>query len=267
MNPVSGRLIETLINAHQQGQRLVLVFDYDGTLTPLVEHPDLAHLVAALRNTLAQLAALPRVTVGIVSGRGLDNLMGVVGLNELYYGGTCGLELDLCGERVIAAGAAQTSDLLAKLLAAVERALIAYPGAWVEQKPFGFTLHYRQLTEELIIPLRVEMAALLKPHSADLLILEGPLAVEVLPAIAHDKGTALRAIVAHSGSEPATVLFAGDAANDGSALAVAAELGGISLGIGPESPTEAVYRLADPAALHDLLAGLLERLHSLCADQ
>ncbi|NJM13016.1 MAG: trehalose-phosphatase [Synechococcaceae cyanobacterium SM1_2_3] len=236
-------------------------------MTPLVEHPDLAHLAVALRNILAQLAALPRVTVGIVSGRGLDNLIRMVGLNQLYYGGTCGLELDLRGERVISSEAAQTSELFAELLAAVETALLAYPGAWVEQKPFGFTLHYRQLTEELIVPLRAEIAALLKPHSADLLILEGPLAVEVLPAIEHDKGTALRAIVAHSGLEPAIVLFAGDAANDGPALAVAAELGGISLGIGPEPPPEAVYRLADPIALHTLLAGLLDRLHSLCADQ
>lgn len=260
-------LLQHLIVAYWRGERLVLAFDYDGTLTPLAAHPNLAHLDDALRNVLAQLAALPRVTVGIVSGRGLDNLIGMVGLNQLYYGGTCGLELDLRGERVIAAEAAQTNHLFAKLLAAVETRLLDYPGAWVEQKPFGFTLHYRQLATERIEPLRAEIADLLTPHRADLLILEGPLAIEALPAIKHDKGTALRAIVAHSGPEVATVLFAGDAANDGPALAVAAELGGIALGIGPGPPPEAVYRLADPAVLHALLAALIEHIHSLASEE
>ena len=47
------------------------------------------------------------------------------------------------------------------------------------------------------------------------------MAIEVVPAIERDKGTALRAIVAHGGGEPATVLYAGDAANDAPALAAA----------------------------------------------
>ena len=82
------------------------------------------------------------------------------------------------------------------------------------------------------------------------------MAIEVVPAIERDKGTALRAIVAHSGNEPATVLYAGDAANDAHALAAAAELGGIALGVGPEPPAVANYRLPDPAALTELLVGL-----------
>jgi trehalose 6-phosphate phosphatase len=256
----SQRILNPLITVYQRGERLVLVFDYDGTLTPLVAHPNLAHLDPALRETLARLAALPRVTVGVVSGRGLDNLIGMVGLDGLYYGGACGLELDLLGERVIPAEAAQTHGLLTELLAAVEVALPAYPGAWVEQKPFGFTLHYRQLAPDRIAPLQAEVAALLAPHTDNLLILDGPLAIEVLPAIGLDKGTALRAIVAHRGTEPATVLYAGDAGNDAAALAAATELGGIALGIGPEPPAAAEYRLPDPAALHKVLATLAEAL-------
>jgi trehalose 6-phosphate phosphatase len=104
------------------------------------------------------------------------------------------------------------------------------------------------------------MADLLEPHAAGLHVLDGPLAIEVVPAIARDKGTALRAIVA-AGGEPATVLYAGDAANDALALTVAAEeLGGIALGIGPEPPAVAEYRLSDPAALAELLAALAEAL-------
>ncbi|MCU0808236.1 MAG: trehalose-phosphatase [Candidatus Contendobacter sp.] len=259
MPPANATILERLITAYQRGERLVLVFDYDGTLTPLVAHPSLAHLDPALRDVLARLAATPRVTVGVVSGRGLDDLIGMVGLEGLSYGGSTGLELELAGERRIPTEALESRALLDALRAASEIGLTAYPGAWVENKPFGFTVHYRQLAPDRIEPLRTDMADLLEPHAAGLHVLDGPLAIEVVPAIERDKGTALRAIVA-AGSEPATVLYAGDAANDALALVTAAELGGIALGIGPEPPAEAACRLPDPAALIELLAALAEAL-------
>jgi trehalose-phosphatase len=259
MPPANATILERLITAYQRGERLVLVFDYDGTLTPLVAHPRLAHLDPALRDVLARLAATPRVTVGVVSGRGLDDLIGMVGLEELSYGGSTGLELELAGERRIPIEVLESRPLLDRLTGATESRLPAYPGAWVEKKPFGFTVHYRQLAPDRIEPLRAEMATLLEPPAARLHVLDGPMAIEVVPAINRDKGTALRAIVA-AGGEPATVLYAGDAANDAHALAAAAELGGVALGIGPEPPLEAADRLPDPAALTELLVALAEAL-------
>ena len=44
---------QKLAAAYRSGHRLVLLFDYDGTLTPLVDHPRLAHLDPALREVLA----------------------------------------------------------------------------------------------------------------------------------------------------------------------------------------------------------------------
>ena len=38
MAPVATAILERLAAAHRRGDRLVLVFDYDGTLTPLVAH-------------------------------------------------------------------------------------------------------------------------------------------------------------------------------------------------------------------------------------
>jgi trehalose-phosphatase len=260
MPPVSHVILERLLAAYRRGERLVLVFDYDGTLTPLVAHPRLAQLDPALRDLLDRLAALPRVAVGVVSGRGLDDLIGMVGLEELHYGGSTGLELELAGERLIPTEALDTRALLDSLSATVEPRLAAYPGAWVEKKPFGFTVHYRQLAMNKIEPLRADVMALLEPRATALHILDGPLAIEVVPAIARDKGTALRAIVAHGGAEPATVLYAGDAANDAPALAAAAELGGIALGVGPEPPAEAAYRLSDSTALTELLGALADAL-------
>jgi len=260
MAPVATAILERLAAAHRRGDRLVLVFDYDGTLTPLVAHPRLARLDPASREVLARLAATPRVAVGVVSGRGLDDLIGMVGLAGMSYGGSTGLELELAGECLVSAEALDSRALLDTLSVAAESLLPAYPGAWVETKPFGFSVHYRQLNPKRVEPLRAEVADLLRPHTASLHILDGPMVIEVVPAIERDKGTALRTIVARSGAEPATVLYAGDSTNDTPALALAAELGGIALGVGPEPPAVAAYRLPDPAALAALLATLADSL-------
>ena len=259
MPPANATILERLITAYQRGERLVLVFDYDGTLTPLVAHPSLAHLDPALRDVLARLAATPRVTVGVVSGRGLDDLLGMIGLEGLSYGGSTGLELELAGERLIPAEALDHRALLDSLSAAFEQRL-ADTGAWVEKKPFGFTVHYRQMAIHHLESLLIQTFSLLRPHLASLRVLNGPMALEVVPAIERDKGTALRSIVAHGGGEPATVLYVGDAANDAPALAAATALGGIALGVGSEPPAEAACRLPDPAALTELLAALAEAL-------
>ncbi|HRY15535.1 MAG: trehalose-phosphatase [Candidatus Competibacteraceae bacterium] len=249
-----------LAAAYHSGHRLALVFDYDGTLTPLADHPRLAHLDPALREVLAQLAARPRVTVGVVSGRALDNLIDTVKLDTLSYGGSTGLELQIDGKRRVTNEALESCALLDPLCATVEGSLADYPGAWVEKKPFGFTVHYRLLAVDRVEPLRTQTFSLLASHTDRLRLLDNPLAIEVLPAIGRDKGTALHSIVAHGGAEPATVLYAGDALNDEPALTATRALGGIALGIGLEAPAVAEYRLPDPMALHGLLATLAEEI-------
>lgn len=218
-------ILERLLADYQQGKRLVLAFDYDGTLVPFATHPNLAQLDPQVREILARLAALPRVTVAIISGRGLDDVMNMVDLPALSYGGSTGLELAVKGWRHIPGEAVASRPLVNSLRAAFDSRLAAYAGAWVEEKPFGFTIHYRLVAPAQVERLRAEALAFLSPYAASVAVLEGPLALEVMPAIARNKGTALRAIVAYANEAPTTVLFAGDSANDAPALAAATALG------------------------------------------
>src|SRR5262245_48483918 len=92
--------LDYLLSAHRAGRHLILLFDYDGALVPIVEHPQLARLAPRTRLLLKQLARQPRVSVGVLSGRKLDDLQEMVALPGLYYAGTNGLELELRGVRV-----------------------------------------------------------------------------------------------------------------------------------------------------------------------
>jgi trehalose-phosphatase len=70
--------MEKLVSTHRAGCRLSLLFDYDGTLTPIVERPCLARLAQGTRDLLQALARVPGVGVGIISGRELTDLRHLV---------------------------------------------------------------------------------------------------------------------------------------------------------------------------------------------
>ena len=73
----------------------MLLFDYDGTLVPIVEHPSMAVLRTETRYRLEQLALTPSISIGVLSGRAIDDLRDRVGVEGAYYAGTSGLELSL----------------------------------------------------------------------------------------------------------------------------------------------------------------------------
>lgn len=58
--------------------KVALLLDYDGTLTPLVSHPDLAILSKKTKDLLKKLSNLSNIHVSIVSGRDVNNLKNVV---------------------------------------------------------------------------------------------------------------------------------------------------------------------------------------------
>jgi trehalose 6-phosphate phosphatase len=248
-----------LLSAYRQGFPLALLFDYDGTLTPVVEHPVLARLDPHTLRLLQRLARQPRVEVGIISGRGLDDVRGMVGLPGLYYAGNCGLELDLLGKRVTHAGAGVYRGLLQRVTRRLGALAADNPGAWVEDKGLGLTLHYRKVAPHRRQGLLARARQVVGAFGGRLRVSEGPLAREITPALPWDKGAALRLILERIGRH-ALPLYAGDGANDAEAVATTAALGGVALGVGACAPARARYRLRDPAALTDFLTRLAEAL-------
>lgn len=252
MEQVRNRLVAT----HRHGGLLVLLFDYDGTLTPIVEHPSLAVLPADTRSVLARLAKRPNVEVGVISGRTIEDLKGMVALPGLCFAGTGGLELDLHGTKVEHPLAARTVPLCNDLGPRLEERLVDYPGAWLEHKRFGWTVHYRNLSPFRFEELHASVAEITRPYRDLLRFVPGPMAIEIAIELGWHKGTAVRLILEHLGSQSATILYAGDNANDADAFDAVASLGGICLGIGADAPATSEYRLSDPAALRVCLEEL-----------
>jgi trehalose 6-phosphate phosphatase len=257
-----GALAE-MVDSYRGGASLVLLFDYDGTLVPYAPRPDLAVMSSVTRQRLERLAQFPSVFVGVLSGRTLEDLKGNIGLNALYYAGTAGLELDLGGVLIVHPESDRAAHLVTVVGERVERAVAEYPGAWVELKRLGLTVHYRSVDESRIVALRRAVRESVEPFSGALQVLDGPLAIEILPDLGWTKSSALFKIIEviqRTGARNVLPLCAGDAANDADVLRAVDALGGIAIGVGARAPASARYRLRGPLQLGDYLDALTEML-------
>lgn len=72
---------------------MALLLDYDGTLAPIAPHPDLAILPQETRNVLQRLSNHSDVYIAVISGRGVDNVKKMVGIEGITYAGNHGLEI------------------------------------------------------------------------------------------------------------------------------------------------------------------------------
>lgn len=249
-------LLTQLLSAHRHGSDLILLFDYDGTLAPIVPHPRLARLDPHTRRLLRRLAARPRVHLGILSGRALDDLKQMVRLRRICYAGNSGLEMELCGVQFVHPRAHRARRLVAELARCLRPLVARFPGAWIENKRLGLTVHYRGVAKERVPALRELLQGALRGADDRFRVVPGPMAVEIGPNLDCTKGTAVQMIVDRVGAADDFVLYVGDGANDVEAMEVVAGFGGITVGIGPDAYPGAQHHMGDCAALVPLLAEL-----------
>lgn len=243
-----------------------------GTLTPIVDHPERAFMSGEMRASLEAVASL--FPVGIVSGRGLAKVTAFVGLPQLYYAASHGL--DIRGpEGAGDAGALvhQPVPWAKPLMDAVHDALVErvapISGASVEHNCFCVSVHYRRCPErwpEVGAAVEAVLAEQATPDRS-LRCTRGRKVYEVRPHVAWDKGKALLFLLSQlEGAEEARrrggllVIYLGDDVSDEDAFG---ELDGDPpLGIGVlvtsrPKPTRAKYSLEDTTQVNEFLDKLV----------
>jgi trehalose-phosphatase len=73
--------------------QLLLLLDFDGTLTPLVDQPADARLPAETRQVLETLATRRNCQVAVISGRSLEDIKARVPVPGVILAGNHGLEI------------------------------------------------------------------------------------------------------------------------------------------------------------------------------
>ncbi len=197
---------------------LGLVFDIDGTLSPIASTPDEARLYTGVAELLAAAGEYPDTHVAIVTGRAVENGAALVNVDGLTYIGTHGLEWShdlpsVYPERIeILPEALRYVEPGKRLLDLAEQKFAGMMGILVERKRIGGAVHYR-LSPRPEEARQAILALLDKPaRDANMRLSEGKCVVEIKAPVAVDKGKALRRLVQHWGLRG--VVFAGDDRTD-----------------------------------------------------
>ena len=131
----------------REASRTLLAFDFDGTLTPIVDLPDHAALAPEVRATLESLSRQDRYLTGIVSGRSLADILARVDVPGLFYAGNHGLEMTGPGLDFVHPGAEKLRDTQTELYHQLRSNLSDLPGVLVENKGLTLSVHYRMAAE------------------------------------------------------------------------------------------------------------------------
>ena len=241
--------------------RVLLLFDYDGTLTPIVARPVTGIVSGETRRSLAPLAGMDNFGVGVVSGRGLADLEALVAIPGLVYAGNHGLEISGAGMDFVHQDAPSFEATLVEIAELLERELAGVPGILVDNKRLTLTVHFRSTPDSYVTQVDSIVVATAAPYvdAGPMTVTRGTRGVEVRPNLDWGKGQAIEKIRKDCGDNPYPVFF-GDDQTDEDGFMVVQDAGGLAVFIGQtRQNTKALHQLESPAEVAQTLE-LLARL-------
>jgi trehalose 6-phosphate phosphatase len=269
----AGRLMDHLFTAWKKleeacraADRVLMLADYDGTLTPIVSRPEEAVLSDEMRDRLILVASVPKITVGVISGRELMDVEGLVAIGGLYYAGNHGLEMDGPGYSYVNAEADKAKPIFHKLAGRLTEAFSGIEGIVLQDKELSLSVHYRLVAKGQESEVERIVRELTGPLVAEgrVRVFGGKKVWEVRPPVDWNKGSAVAVLRSEVAREYAAssvlTIFLGDDVTDEDAFKVVVPPDGWSVYVGEPAPASAAaYHLESPAEV----AELLERLARL----
>ncbi|KAI1817664.1 glycosyltransferase family 20 protein [Poronia punctata] len=196
-----------LLQRYRDANRRLFMFDYDGTLTPIVRDPQSALPSEKVMRTLSTLASDERNAVWIISGRDQDFL-------QQHLGHIAGLGFSAeHGSFIRHPGQTNWENLAEKLdmswqsrvLEIFQQYTDRVPGSFIERKRCALTWHYRQAEKDLGLQASGEAYDELTSTVAtkwDVDVMTGKANVEVRPKFIN-KGEIVKRLVKEYTSETA----------------------------------------------------------------
>ncbi|KAK8306424.1 hypothetical protein V6Z12_D03G127500 [Gossypium hirsutum] len=270
-----------------KGKRIALFLDYDGTLSPIVDNPDCAFMSNDMRAAVKNVAQF--FPTAIISGRSRDKVYEFVGLSELNYAGSHGMDImgpvrqsfddhsncirstDNQGKEVnLFQPASEFLPMIDEVFNSLINNTKDIRGAKVENNKFCVSVHYRNVDEKdwTVVAQRVHDVIRNYPR---LRLTHGRKVVEVRPVINWDKGKAVTFLLESLGlsnCEDVLPIYVGDDQTDEDAFKVLRE-GNCGYGILVSSvPKEsnAFFSLKDPQEVMEFLKSLVvwKKTSTLC---
>lgn len=229
----------------------LLAFDFDGTLAPIVERPDDAHVPETVSSSLARLSEL--LPVAVITGRSVADVKPRLGFHPRYIVGNHGAEDPALGPP---SSASQALEAIRQRIA--QRAdSLAHCGVEAEDKQYSIALHYRRAPDAGAALVCIE--DLLQGAEPAIKRFGGKCVVNVMAVGLPDKGDALATLVHREGAGGA--VFVGDDVND-EAVFMRATPNWLTVRVGRDDPLSRAMFFLDS---DKELAQVLERMLGLLA--
>ncbi|MFH1621981.1 MAG: trehalose-phosphatase [Candidatus Omnitrophota bacterium] len=239
-----------------------MFFDYDGTLTPIVNKPELAILPLQTKKLLSRLAKKRWSRLAIVSGRSLKNVKKLVGLKKVIYAGNHGLELQ--GPRIKFTN--KKAVAIRKCLDVIYDSLVdelkGNPRILIEHKGLTLSVHYRlEKNKNKINKVfkTVEQLTLSYVRKKALRISHGKKVIEIKPRIDWNKGKVVLWLLKYfKQNKNSLSIYLGDDTTDEDAFRVLRNKGiGIFIGDPSKKKTQAKFYLRNTRQVADFLSKIV----------
>ncbi len=232
--------LPTIIRQCARAEGLLLLFDFDGTLSAIVERPSQARMLRGWGERLARLNRQRDIVVGIVTGRALDDIRRRARVSGIIYAASHGFEITR-GTTKIFSGGREHHRPLACLARQFEHTLKDIRGVQIEYKQSAVAVHYRRVEPCQRAEVRRRVKAIARPflRPRGWMITKGKMVMEVRPAGQWNKGSAVAWIIKQVA--PRFIpCYIGDDVTDEDAFRVIGR-GGITVRIGKRENSRAQY--------------------------
>jgi trehalose-phosphatase len=234
--------------------RLCILTDFDGTLVSLESHPDLPRLKGAVHRALDDLRRLGKVTLGVVSGRALSDLVPRINLPAIWYVGNHGFEIrDPRGEERFYYDQ-EDVDFVAGVRDELSQELQAIAGVLLEHKGPVMAVHHRGVQPDRVAEVERGFLKIMDRYRTRLMMSRGHAVLEARLRGAVNKGRAVGHI---RRTLPAgtLILYFGDDLTDRDAFRELRGIG-ISVEVGGGDSSIADFTLPDPASVLETLMNI-----------
>lgn len=245
--------MKTLVAAYHESHARLLLLDYDGTLVPFVDIPDMAVPDSELVQLIASLSENESTDIAIISGRNFEFL-------ERHF---ARLPLTLVAEhggwiKIRGEGWKEITSVDTQWKTEIRSILESYcdrtPGTFIEEKEFSLAWHYRRSDTELIrmrvMELKGNLLHMIANHNLG--IMEGNNVLEI-KSLEISKGKIANFML--SAKRFDFILAIGDDATDEDLFTMIPEYG-YTIKVG-YNPSKARYTVAGVRAVRQLLKQLI----------
>ena len=251
--------IESIERRCMRKGSVLLLFDFDGTLSPIVAHPDMAKLLPGWRERLKNLKKNSKITLGIVTGRSIKSIRKRIAIPGVIIASDHGCEV-WRGTRLGVRYAGENCRYLKELAREAKEEFGVISGIVIEEKKYSMAIHYRMVDSRIKTSVK-KRAEKLTEEYCDLYGWEkmhGKQLIEIRLPDSWHKGDAVKWIQKNYAPKAISVYVGDDTTDEDAFKAIGRN--GITIRVGRKKSSAAAYyvdSVEDMATWLDRMASTL----------